>query len=251
MYTFPAGIYRKWGPFPFIDTLVSQIILKTILLVMESLNKTSLLLVDSKDYAETDLVGILSRVTFWWINPILKLGNKQILTPEDMPSLDTELNTKRLRGRAVQEWNNRGLPDPNNLAHLRADPLAETPEPKTILARVLYRTLRKPFLLAAIPRLFVILFRCGQPILINKVIAFVQQPVDENNHINQAYYIVLAAVTIYIGLTVRPSVIGRESLLTKNTVCRITVQSAAQPIGNHDSILPDCPHLQQDPFQKL
>lgn len=228
MYTFPAGIYRKRGPFPFVNTLVAQIVLKTVLLVLESLNKKSLLLVNSKDYAETDLVGILNRVTFWWINPILKTGNKRILTPGDMPNLDTELNTKRIRDRVLQQWDSRGLYGPTNLPQLRTNLVAETPEPKNILARVLYRTLRTPFLLAAIPRLFVILFRCGQPILINKVIAFVQQSLDEYDYAYQAFYIMLASITIYIGLTVRKYATikgahanGGHSLRNRSTICSL------------------------------
>lgn len=105
----PGKIYHKFGPFPFLNTLFAQIILKTILLVVECRIKKPLLLVDSRDYAETDLVGVLNRVTFWWINPILKLGNKRILTADNMPLLDAELSTQRIRDRAVQQWNDRGL----------------------------------------------------------------------------------------------------------------------------------------------
>ena len=66
-------------------------------------------------------------------------------------------------------------------------------------ALVLFRCLRAPFLTVIVPRLFVIGFRYGQPVLIRYAIEYVQSP--ETNE-DQGYTLVSVAAIVYIGLAV-------------------------------------------------
>jgi len=60
-----------------------------------------------------------------------------------------------------------------------------------------------PFILAVIPRLFVVVFEFSQPILIRQTIRFVQASVTEDaDSQGLAYLVVYSAIAIYVGLAV-------------------------------------------------
>jgi ATP-binding cassette, subfamily C (CFTR/MRP), member 1 len=67
--------------------------------------------------------------------------------------------------------------------------------------------LKKPFLAAIVPRLFLILFRYSQPALINASINYVvTSPAGTSS--DRGYWLVVSAVTSYIGLAVGLSHVG-------------------------------------------
>lgn len=69
------------------------------------------------------------------------------------------------------------------------------------LPLALLKCVKQPFLAAITPRLFLILFRYSQPVLIKQSIRFVTKPPDIEES-NYGYWIVVAAVAIYLGLAV-------------------------------------------------
>lgn len=69
------------------------------------------------------------------------------------------------------------------------------------LLKVLLRCLAGPFFAATFPRLGLVIFRCGQPILIEKAVRFVQG-YTQGDDARDGYWLVVAAAFVYLGQTV-------------------------------------------------
>lgn len=63
------------------------------------------------------------------------------------------------------------------------------------------RCLQQPFLAAIVPRLLLIFFRYSQTILIRESIRYVEAYPTKTDS-NQGFWLVLSAVTVYVGLAV-------------------------------------------------
>lgn len=79
--------------------------------------------------------------------------------------------------------------------------IAAIPETKTTLLRVLAKSLRGAFASPIIPRLFLVLFRGAQPLIIQQSVRYVDNRTDEN--LCARYDLMLIATIAYIGLAVR------------------------------------------------
>lgn len=88
--------------------IVLNICIKLALLVVESQGKKQLLRDTSRKYSPEELAGVLSRNFFWWINPILAQGRREILTEDTLPPVDRTLSSKTLRHKALLAWDQRG-----------------------------------------------------------------------------------------------------------------------------------------------
>lgn len=87
---------------------------------------------------------------------------------------------------------------------MRTQNIIAKPEYGATLPLVLLRCLCRPFLDAIVPRMFVILFRLSQPLLISRAIRFVSRyPVgDESDDRPNGYYIIVGTAVTYIGMAV-------------------------------------------------
>ena len=74
-------------------------------------------------------------------------------------------------------------------------------ETNKALPLALMRCLRKPFFAAVLPRPFLIVFRYSQPTLIKESIRYVTAN-STRTETNHGFWLVMSAVTIYIGLAV-------------------------------------------------
>ncbi|KAF5626828.1 drug facilitator PEP5 [Fusarium tjaetaba] len=75
----------------------TRIALKILLIATESRNKQRILKPLYSSQSPEELAGILSRTFFWWIIPILALGNQIILSVDDLPPIDQLLTSEKLR----------------------------------------------------------------------------------------------------------------------------------------------------------
>lgn len=72
------------------------------------------------------------------------------------------------------------------------------------------KCLKHPFLAAVIPRLFLIVFRYSQPLLIKESIKYVvAYPTEEES--GRGFWLVVSAVAIYVGLAVRASLCSPDT----------------------------------------
>lgn len=146
--------------------------------------------------------GVLSRAFFTWINPILLKGYRTILVQDDLPPVRSDMRPERTREAMIRAWNERGrhysLPV---LKFMKLTARQAKPESRWALPVALLRCVRKPFLAAVVPRLFLIAFRYAQPILIQQSIRFVTVP-SESAVAMRGYWLVVAVVVVYLGLAV-------------------------------------------------
>ncbi|ETS83153.1 hypothetical protein PFICI_05029 [Pestalotiopsis fici W106-1] len=166
-------------------------VISLFLLLVESHEKSSILLDSKTVRSPEDTAGVLSRAFFWWINPILARGYHETFEVKTLPNLDSNLISTSLRSAALYNWAQR-----------------RKPEGLMTLPRVLLKTLLRPFLGAVLPRLFLTAFKYSQPLLIREAIHFLttsrvkKESQDGTN-------LILAAIIVYTGLAVSIAVYQR------------------------------------------
>ena len=92
------------GPKSVTAVLAISWTIKLITLVFEATEKRSSL---KKTYQNSPIEttsGVLSRVTFWWLNPVLWLGSKAKLTVENLPELDTDIKAASDSTLIYEKW---------------------------------------------------------------------------------------------------------------------------------------------------
>lgn len=134
--------------------------------------------------------SILSKLFFAWINPILLRGyssSSSLLLSHDLPPLGRDLNAKLSREAMIASWNRR----------------LRLPATRMALPLALLSCIRRAFVTPVVPRLFLVGFRYSQPALIRRSIQFVMSAADTVDDLEtRGYWLVLSAVTIYVGLAV-------------------------------------------------
>ncbi|KAK0620994.1 P-loop containing nucleoside triphosphate hydrolase protein [Immersiella caudata] len=154
--------------------------IKFLMVVIESRGKADIL---RERRSPEESAGILARSFFWWINPILAKGNRNILTGECLPAMDKKLSSSLRRQQALQAWAKRSKP-----------------EGKMTLPKVLVRSMLPHFLAPVIPRLFLIIFRYAQPVLISTAIRSITNASSQRSRAD--YSVIFMAVVIYVGLAI-------------------------------------------------
>ncbi|KAI0859592.1 putative ABC transporter [Xylaria cubensis] len=148
--------------------------------------------------------GVLNRLLFLWINPILSRGYRNILRPQDVPPLSQDMNSDHTRMAMLQAWSQRAMP-----------------ETKKTLPLALLKCLQMPFLAAAAPRLFMIVFRYAQPSLIKESIkyAVASSVTLESDH---GLWLIVSSIIIYVGLALSTAKyhdsLNRLKLMTRSAL---------------------------------
>ncbi|KAI0381939.1 ABC transporter [Hypomontagnella monticulosa] len=166
------------------DPIVAQMVIEVALLATESIQKDYAKESSHQDASSEESSGILSKIFFWWINPILYEGYHNILVGSDLPSIDSKLLSRSIRIKALNAWERRSKP-----------------EDKMTLPKVLFASLVKPFMLVIPARLFLTLFRYSQPIIIRHAIIYVSSESLRSNTWT-GHGLVITAVVVYVGLAI-------------------------------------------------
>ncbi|KAF5253662.1 hypothetical protein FANTH_1353 [Fusarium anthophilum] len=178
----------------------TQIALKLLLVATESRSKRRILKSPYSTQAPEELAGLLNRTFFWWINPILALGNRKILSGDDLPPIDHLLRSEKLRRDGLKSWDQ------------RARPLN-----KITLPICLAKSMLPQFMAPVILRLCLIFFRYAQPALISSAVHTLSSHSDGNR-----LMLIFKAATVYFGLAVFEAVyhhrLNRLSIMTKGTL---------------------------------
>jgi ATP-binding cassette, subfamily C (CFTR/MRP), member 1 len=77
---------------------------KLLLLLVESWPKTSYLKPTPEPLGPIDTASPINRALFWWLNPLLLYGNRNILKLSDLLPLDHDLHSEPLRERMSEKW---------------------------------------------------------------------------------------------------------------------------------------------------
>ncbi|EPE10420.1 abc transporter [Ophiostoma piceae UAMH 11346] len=183
-----SPLQPRWQPFYLYMAMCFQALAKLVLLLLECKSKSGILQDEYRSLPPEDLANILSLTYFWWLHDLLELGFSKILSPDDLPRIDTQLNAERLRQKIIAAWGQRD---------------GQAAEQPMTLPKVLFRCFVAPLSLAIPPRLGVVFFQFSQPLLISRAITFVQRPqeTDADDASAGGFWIVVSAVVIYFGLT--------------------------------------------------
>ncbi|KAB8199402.1 P-loop containing nucleoside triphosphate hydrolase protein [Aspergillus parasiticus] len=96
-------LLQRKGSLPILFSVM--IAIKSILLFLEAQGKDSLLLSDFKDLGPEATSGVFSKISFWWLNPLLARGFRFKMKLEDLFTMGPEFSGERLGSRMEQVWN--------------------------------------------------------------------------------------------------------------------------------------------------
>ncbi|KAN0106752.1 P-loop containing nucleoside triphosphate hydrolase protein [Hyaloscypha variabilis] len=162
---------------------VVKIVLVLVLLVLESLHKTSVVLSPTGKVSIDDLSGFFSRRLFWWLLPLFKKGYRGQLDQLDLFGL-----SDRLRPKEIQEKFNAKLST------------SQSQKSWMILFRSIFTDLTSDFLAPVLPKLCYIGTLIAQPFLIRALLNFVTSSTE--SAAKQGPYFVLLVLLEYVGLAV-------------------------------------------------
>ena len=80
---------------------------KLLVLIYEATEKRSLLLAPYVDPSPEATSGLYSRGLFWWLNPLFRLGFRNVVNEDDLFAADEDLLSKSLEIRFGRHWENR------------------------------------------------------------------------------------------------------------------------------------------------
>eukprot|EP01125_Pyxidicula_operculata_P020715 TRINITY_DN7733_c0_g1_i1.p1 TRINITY_DN7733_c0_g1~~TRINITY_DN7733_c0_g1_i1.p1 ORF type:complete len:1515 (-),score=405.79 TRINITY_DN7733_c0_g1_i1:221-4765(-) len=148
--------------------------------------------------------NIFSRVSFWWLTPLLKKGYRTSLVHDDLPQIRSDDDPTKLSTEFSEKWQEQEF------------------HPPASLTKALFATFWKRLLLAALFKIGNDIFIFTGPVVLELVVDFVQNP-------NQELYIgVLYALAMFLGSTIqslsmqqywqqvyRLSMVTQSALITK------------------------------------
>lgn len=79
--------------------------IKCLLLLLETMEKRSILRHEYNDYPPEATSGFFNRAFFLWLNPLFKKGFSNLMSVNDLFTLDKQLESKRLEYTLESKWN--------------------------------------------------------------------------------------------------------------------------------------------------
>jgi ATP-binding cassette subfamily C (CFTR/MRP) protein 1 len=175
---------------------------KLLILISEATEKRKLLFTPYADHSPEATSGLYSRGLFWWLNPLFRLGFRNVVNEDDLFSADGDLLSKSLEARFSKHWANRESSCFFLFFyHLLIYHIGNEYPKKHTLAWVMLRTMFSPFAAAVLPRLALTFFRFMQPLLISSITELVNEP-DSESASNRGWGLTAAFGLVYIGLAV-------------------------------------------------
>ncbi|KAI1858524.1 uncharacterized protein JN550_012571 [Neoarthrinium moseri] len=146
------------------SVMTATLILTGIALILESIEKKSSLAKDKRAGAPEEYSGVWIRTAFAWLLATFRTGYARIITLDDLPSLDTRLESKVLRAKLAKTW--------GGYDHQK----------KHSLLKACMRSYLPSFLSAVIPRLCKTAFSFTQPFLIDTTVSYVGETQPDANY---------------------------------------------------------------------
>ncbi|QKX60884.1 uncharacterized protein TRUGW13939_08030 [Talaromyces rugulosus] len=161
----------------------TAVVVKTLLIILESQQKTRWLRWDTKEHSPEETSGLYSLGAFAWLNKLFLMGYKRTLTLDDLYPLDQAMASNILH----TKFANFILKGPRNR--------------KNGLAMSTAKALAIPLLLPVGPRIALSAFQFCQPFLINSITSYLQIPPEQSSR-NDGYGLIGAAALIYTGIAI-------------------------------------------------
>jgi ATP-binding cassette, subfamily C (CFTR/MRP), member 1 len=197
--------------------------LKIALLLLETQSKAKWMRSEDTNRSPEETSGPFSMSVLFWFNSLMARGVRKFLSLEDLFPLDTSLSAKQLHIKFWKNWKS-----------------INSSEGKSRLLRTVWETLKLSILIPILPRLALIGFTFCQPLLINKIIDYLQSPAHEVSR-KVGYGLIGATAIAYIGITVSTALYGYQNqrTITKLRACLVsaiyqkTTELKASPNNNN------------------
>ncbi|KAK4202032.1 putative multidrug resistance-associated protein [Triangularia verruculosa] len=159
--------------------------IRALLVVLESQSKSrSILQWDNKAHSPEETSGLYGLSAYFWLNKLFLRGYRGVLTLDDLFPLDHNISSDKLWARAGHSIG-----------------AAELGRRKHGLAKAVVKAFAVFYLRPIGPRLALGAFQFCQPFLIETLLNYLEQPVD-NSPKNIGYGLIGAGLLIYVGMAV-------------------------------------------------
>jgi len=98
-------LYLKHVDPSILGLFTADVVIKVVLLLLESKSKRSYLKAPYNSYSPETTSGIFNRSFFWWLNPVVLTGFRKILTLDDLFTSDLDLLSEPLLHQMQKSWN--------------------------------------------------------------------------------------------------------------------------------------------------
>lgn len=162
----------------------SSVVLRAILLTLESIEKRGILLPPHKTASPEVISGPLNRGVFFWLSTLFFKGHTHILKLEDLYPLDPKMHSQDLYETLKAAW----------------DKIPDKTAPNALFSTWL-EAFSGPLMSPVIPKLFQIGFTYAQPSLITAAIDLAARP-NGQPYNNDGYGLIGAYFLVYTGIAV-------------------------------------------------
>jgi ATP-binding cassette subfamily C (CFTR/MRP) protein 1 len=84
--------------------LIATVVMKVVALVLDTRHKTSLLSSEYSESSPESRSNIFSRAFFLWLNPVLSMGFRGVISSQDLPKIYEKLTSEELATRVQSGW---------------------------------------------------------------------------------------------------------------------------------------------------
>lgn len=186
---FDAAIIRTLWSIPAFASLhtlrsvfTASFALKVTLLVLEAAQKRTFFLDKYRKRSPEESSGLFGQGLMLWLNGLIFFGARHLLTPMNIYPITADMTSEKL---GIDFWN-----------------IWEKAEgPRRNLKSALFRLLWWPIIIPVIPRLALLAFTMCQPLMLQRLLGYLQDPIQSGDP-KVGYGLIGAAVIIYVGMAV-------------------------------------------------
>ncbi|KAJ5951885.1 uncharacterized protein N7479_010298 [Penicillium vulpinum] len=173
---------RSYNEFTYVKLFTAAIAWKAVLVLLQSLHHQGSLIWDRKTHSPEETTGLYGLASFFWLTPLFLSGYKKVLSLSDLFPLDKSVSVEALKASLyIKDTGFHG--DTNGLT------------------KALTRALAVPILLPVAPRIALVGLTLCQPLLIDAILNFLEEP---NTYLttNKGYGLIGATILVYTGMPI-------------------------------------------------
>ncbi|KAF6806954.1 ABC multidrug transporter, partial [Colletotrichum musicola] len=173
-----------------LGTVVASLILKLVVILLESVEKRRLGPRDSKGYSPEEWSGLWNRGFCYWLNHLLWNGHRSRLSGDDLYPIQKELSSEKLDqdGAYVSSTGLLGI------------------------GRYLVKSLGWRLMYPVVPRMLLVGFNISQPLLIKTILRYLKDADLEIWPDGTEKFIIIAVVPVYLGIALSTSIYWQVQL---------------------------------------